>query len=117
MFSTLVHLALNLWLKVPFGYVCRIHHKDAHMTLRKDFWVVFTNGNTTDTLPVTVISHHLQHEFAMRMKDLGYHMDAFFDKHTHAPVAPSMDISLRDPSGRIEPYFAEEKPSLGEKQY
>lgn len=48
MVTTIIRFFLNIWLKVPFGYICRVHHKDSYMTLRKDYWIIVTHGQTTD---------------------------------------------------------------------
>ena len=96
MVAAIIRFTLNLWLKVPFGYICRVYHNDSHMTLRKDYWIVVTRGNATDMLPITFVSHHLQNEFALRMKAIGYDVDAYFDKNAHAQVSPNSGINIRD---------------------
>lgn len=77
--TTIIRFFLNIWLKIPFGYICRVHHKDAHITLLKNYWVVMSRDGTSDALPITVISYTLQHELALRMKAIGYDVNAFFD--------------------------------------
>lgn len=113
MVTTIVRFFLKLWLKVPFGYICRVHHKDSYMTLRKDYWIIVTHGNTTDALPITFVSHHLQHEFALRMKAIGYDVDQYFDKNAHANVTPISEIHLHDLVGRVEPVLVEDSEIAG----
>lgn len=96
MLTAIIRCFLKIWLKVPFGYICRVHHNDSHMTLRKDYWIVVSRGKATDMLPITFVSHHLQNEFALRMKAIGYDVDTYFDKNAHAQVSPASDINVRD---------------------
>lgn len=95
--SAIVRFFLNIWLKIPFGYICRVHHETSHMTLRKDYWVIVTSGKSTDALPITFVSHHLQHEFALRMKAIGYDVGTFFDDQpTGAESVAVRDRTQRD---------------------
>lgn len=104
MFQPIVRLALAIWMRLPFGHICRVHHGTSHMTLRKDFWIIVSDGNTTDALPINAVSHHLQNEFALRMKAIGYNVDAYFDHkgdaqtvaHAAVMVHPSKPELVRD---------------------
>ena len=118
MLTAIIRFFLNIWLKVPFGYICRVHHNDSHMTLRKDYWIVVSRGKATDMLPITFVSHHLQNEFALRMKAIGYDVDAYFDKNAHAQVSPASDINIniRDLTTR-SPRLTEESSVATAEEY
>ncbi len=94
MFQPIVRLALALWMRIPFGYICRVHHGAGHMTLRKDFWIIVSDGKTTDALPINTVSHHLQNEFALRMKAIGYNVDAYFDHNGDAQTLATADVRV-----------------------
>lgn len=82
------------------------------MTLRKDYWVIMTSGKTNQTLPITLVSHHLQNEFALRMKAIGYDVDAFFDKNAYARVKPLDDIQIQTNAGRSEEMLVDDRAKL-----
>lgn len=92
MFQPIVRLALAIWMRMPFGYICRVHHGTSHMTLRKDFWIIVSDGKTTDALPINTVSHHLQNEFALRMKAIGYDVDTYFDHNGDAQAVASANV-------------------------
>ena len=112
MLTTTIRFFLHLWLRIPFGYICRVHHKDSHMTLRKDYWVIMTSRKTSQTLPITLVSHHLQNEFALRMKAIGYDVDEFFDKNAYARVKPLDDIQIHTSAGRSEELLVDARANL-----
>lgn len=82
------------------------------MTLRKDYWVIMTSRKTSQTLPITLVSHHLQNEFALRMKAIGYDVDAFFDKNAYARVKPLHDIQIQTDSSRSEDLLVNDRAKL-----
>ena len=112
MLTNTIRFLLHLWIRIPFGYICRVHHKDSHMTLRKDYWVVMTNGKTSRTLPITLLSHHLQHEFALSMKKIGYDVDVFFDKNAYANVKPLDEINIKAHAGQSESLLVDERATI-----
>lgn len=92
--TTIIRFFLNIWLRLPFGHICRIHHDKAHITLLKNYWVVVSDGASSDALPITVISPALQHELALRMKAIGYDVDAYFDNHTATAAQAKEDTTV-----------------------
>lgn len=99
--TCIVRFVLRIWLKIPFGYICRVHHQDAYMTLHKNYWVHVVNGNSIDTLPINVVSHHLQNEFALRMKAIGYNVDEFFDHNAYAHVATDSAVAVQHENNQV----------------
>ena len=72
-------MVLNLWLRIPFGRICRVHQGASSMTLRKDFWIIVSDGVSFDTLPISAVSSFMQNELALRMRSVGYDINKYFD--------------------------------------
>ena len=112
MLTNTIRFLLHLWLRIPFGYICRVHHKDSHVTLLKDYWVVMTSGKTNQKLPITLLSHHFQNELALRMKAIGYDVDVFFEKDAYASVKPLDEIKIQAGAGRSEELLVDDRAKL-----
>lgn len=70
---------LGLWLIIPVGRICRVRQGNSTMTLRKDFWIIVSDGISKDTLPISAVSSFMQHELALRMQSIGYDISKYFD--------------------------------------
>ena len=65
-----------LWIARNIGIVYTFHsikQENQTINLRTDGWVIITDGESSDALPITVVSEWLQTEF------IKYHPDAIED--------------------------------------
>lgn len=66
------HWLLVLWLAIPFGSICKFKYGELYITLRKDMWLVISDGHSNDMLPITMVSQKLADRVGLELERLGY---------------------------------------------
>jgi hypothetical protein len=65
-------MILSLWLIIPFGNICSFKYGKLTVTVKKNFWLVMSDGESKDALPITMVSDTLVNAVAVEMKRMGY---------------------------------------------
>lgn len=72
MFKTIKAALLRVWLQVPFGTICSFQYGKQTVTLRKDMWLILSDGTSQDALPLTFVSPLLVAAVEAEMLRIGY---------------------------------------------
>jgi hypothetical protein len=70
--TTLKAKALGVWLKVPFGTICKFQYGALTVTVKKNFWLIMDDGHSKDALPITFVSQELVTAVSAEMLRKGY---------------------------------------------
>ena len=65
-------MMLRLWMLVPFGNVCSFKYGELTVTVKKNLWLVMSDGQSKDALPITMVSETLVKAVAAEMERIGY---------------------------------------------
>jgi hypothetical protein len=70
--STVKQALLALWLKWPYGNICAFRYGDLNIAVRKNGWVVISDGVSRDMLPLSYTSPQLIEAVDAEMTRMGY---------------------------------------------
>jgi len=76
MWKTLKAALLRVWLHVPFGTICSFQYGKQTVTLRKDLWLILSDGTSHDALPLSFVSPQLVAAVEAEMLRIGYRASA-----------------------------------------
>jgi len=63
---------MRVWLVIPFGYICKFKYGELTVTLKKNLWLVISDGHSNDALPINLVSQELVDECEKQMMMRGY---------------------------------------------
>lgn len=67
---------LSVWLRIPFGKICSFPWGSSNqmVTVRKNFMIEVSDGQSIDALPIGLVSEDLIREIIRVMSRMGYPM-------------------------------------------
>lgn len=63
---------MGVWLAVPFGNICSLKNGANTITLKKNLWVIVSDGKSSDAMPINFVSQEMQMKIADVMRSMGY---------------------------------------------
>lgn len=63
---------MGVWLGIPFGNICSFKNGTNTITLKKNLWVIISDGRSSDALPINFVSQEMQLKIASVMRSMGY---------------------------------------------